>query len=185
MNTNLKLNTSLSFKAIEAKARKASAFAAAHPAPIAERTASREAASSRQAQAVGRTAVIERTHRPFTQKLPAIEREIRSIYHALCAASPKTATIRIEYPKQASCKAMIRVYDGDGADTLPKSPLETYALYTAAYDQTRIGSVAIYGAAAGTRRALIRKRGTLFGHRVVSATVEQGRRPFVDVKFAV
>lgn len=124
-------------------------------------------------------------HLNSPKRLPSIEREIRSIYDALSAAYAKGADIRIEYPKQSSCKAMIRVYAGKGDPTLPAAPVESYALYPDTHDQTRIGSVAIYGADADLRRALIRKRGTLFGHRVARATVEQGRRPFVDVKFAL
>lgn len=59
--------------------------------------------------------------------------------------------------------------------------VEMYVLYPMTGNRNALGSVAIYGEGAAARCVSLKKAGYLFGHRIVTATVESGRRPFVDV----
>lgn len=56
-----------------------------------------------------------------------------------------------------------------------------YVLYQSSIGQDRLESIAVYGAGATQRCATIAKSGVIFGFPVRSATVEIGRRPFIDV----
>ena len=64
-------------------------------------------------------------------------------------------------------------------------PVVSYAFYTDTFRPSRIGSVAIYGDKAFNLGLNLKKRGFFFGRKILSANVEQGLRPFVDVKLAV
>lgn len=195
MKANLKLTPTLSLKAIEAKARKAAVLATVAPmANVAPKTSVESSVS------------FKKQSKPKTQKATRIEREIRSIYNALRSHDSDREVVTIEYPATGSCKAMIRVFRREdlerqtmepdccreqlmretnrGVKTSKVSPAVMYALYPDMYDAAKLGSVAIYGSEAVTRRSIILKQGTLFGRAVVSATIEMGRRPFVDVKLA-
>jgi len=186
MKTNLKLNSTLSFKAIEAKARKAAAFAALKHA-----------------------AECNQPVKTRTKKISDIEREIRSIFRALTSTASEDKVVSIETPvKGASCRAIIRIFktedinrqseeekfyheqlsQGMNRNELDKpykaNPIVMYALYPQAYDSTKLGSIAIYGDDASMRQTLILRQGSLFGHTVVRANLEMGRRLFVNVKLA-
>lgn len=196
MKANLKLNPTLSFKAIEAKARKAAVLATVVPmATVATKTS-----------VASQVPFKKKQSRPKSQKTTRIEREIRSIYNALRSHDSDREVVTIEYPATCSCKAIIKVYRREdlerqsmepeccreqilretnrGAKTSKVSPAVMYALYPDMYDAAKLGSVAIYGSEAVTHRSIILKQGTFFGRAVVSATIEMGRRPFVDVKLA-
>lgn len=56
-----------------------------------------------------------------------------------------------------------------------------YVLYPDTIEQGRLESIAIYGVGAAQRCSTITKSGVIFGFPVKNATVEIGRRPFVDV----
>ena len=184
MKTNLKLNSNTPLRALASKARKAAAIA------VAER--------------------IEKscgTKKRTVREIPEIDRDIRSIFLALNSRTAENITAVLDKPAQSSsCKWIIHIYDrsdlcrqkeeeasyrelrNNGSDRahLVKpyraKPTVTYAFYPKASDNAKLGSVAIYGENADSRRKLILKLGTLFGHRVIRANIEMGRRPFVDVK---
>ncbi|MCM1336139.1 MAG: hypothetical protein NC187_02680 [Candidatus Amulumruptor caecigallinarius] len=143
------------------------------------------------------------------KELPAIELEVRSIINAITSRTTDSRCVTVDRdPKGASCKAIIRIFDADalalhreameeyrakiarGADrtSLPKPasslPVVMYALYPDPVDSTRLGSIAIYCEDAPIRLTLILKQRTLLGHRVAAATLERGRRPFIDVRLA-
>lgn len=184
MKTNLKLNSNTPLQALASKARKAAAIA----------TVERIEKSC----GVKKRAVRE---------IPEIDRDIRSIFLALNSRAAENSVAVMEKPAQgSSCKGIIHIYDrsdlcrqrdeeasyrelrNNGSDhphhakPYRAKPTVTYAFYPKASDHTKLGSVAIYGENADSRRKLILKIGTLFGHRVISANIEMGRRPFVDVK---
>lgn len=185
--------SSLSFKALEARARRAAAIAANIPAPE-----NSEKKKNKQ--------------RKTSNRPSPIEREIHSIFQSLSANSPDTEVVFLEMTKNSSCLAMIRVFNRDdlareqqeaqekrnasrldrtlrrddrdskaNAKPFKASPIVSYALYPSSYDAGKLGSVAIYGHDAPARRTQILKQRSLFGYPVVSATLEVGRRPFVDV----
>lgn len=187
MKTNLKLNSNLSLKSIEAKALKAAAIAAV--------------SSTKERKAK------ERKKTPKKQ-IPTIEREIRSIFQGITAnASEHNEVVVIEKSNAVtSRRALISVYNPadlarqkedeaiyreevargvrkeNRIKRFKANPVVMYAIYPDTYDSTKLGSVAIYGGDAPSRRTLILKQGTLFGHKVVSASLEMGTRLFVDVR---
>lgn len=84
-----------------------------------------------------------------------------------------------------SCRCMISIF----AEEKPKGydvriPLQTYAFYPGTYIPTRLGSIAIYADNVTSILAQIRSGKTLFGIPIMEAKIEQGRRPFIDVRFA-
>lgn len=166
MKANLRLNSSLTLNSIESKARRAAAIAATSRSKAKGRPDSKEAPKKAQ------------------RKLPAIEREINSIFLGIERIYAKDHDVKLERPKnQTSCKAIIKVYtkpDPESGEKEPKT-LRMYALYPGNYDDRRIGSVAIYGDDAEDTRLQLQSRGNLFGLPIRKVTVELGRRPFVDV----
>lgn len=190
MKTNLNLNSGISLQAIEAKARKAAVIASL-PRHDKEKEAS------------------PRKIRKTTKKKPALENEISQIINSLKSAVSDSEVVMTEQvDKSASCRAIVSVYRRDdlrrqmeeerayremlskgcSRNSLEKPfkamPVTKYAFYPHALDRGRLGSVAIYGEDVSIRRAIITKRGFLFGHRVIKATLEQGRRLFLDVVVA-
>ena len=138
-------------------------------------------------------------------QLPLIERQIRSIATQLQAVCGKSMTIVREQPSTgSSCAGMVAMFDsaalaafeqekkefarllktGQADPRLrPVQPaaIERYAFYATSLDSTRLGSVAIYGPNAVQRLLKIKRDASFFGHRMASAKVELGRRPFVDI----
>jgi len=184
MKTNLKLNSNTPLQALASKARKAAAIADA------ERIEKSGGAKKR-----------------TVREIPEIDRDIRSIFLALNSRTTENSTAVLEKPARgSSCKGIIHIYNqsdlcrqkeeeasyrelrNNGSDhahhvkPYRAKPTVTYAFYPKASDQNKLGSVAIYGENADSRRKLILKIGTLFGYRVINANIEVGRRPFVDVK---
>lgn len=181
MQTKQNLISNLSFKALEAKARKAAAIASV---------------------TVAKPATLKKK-----KTLPAITLEINSIYQTLVRQTPDDKVVILESPvKESSCRARISIYYKDdilrqqeeeearkAAKRLGKAvsekrpframPTVMYALYPAITDRSKLGSVAIYGAAPNITLNCILKSGSLFGHLVKSASIEIGYRPFVDVNF--
>ncbi len=182
----LNLIHTISLKALEAKARKAAATAAA--------TSKKETIKSKKAK---------------TKKIPMIEREIRSIFHTLRINATENQMVILDQSNKGSLsKAIISIYNQDdinryrvedaayrelvaqagnrGNIRKPRKPLPVvmYVFYSHTLDDQKIGSVAIYGPDASMQRNIILKNGSLFGHRVISADLEMGRRLFVDVKLA-
>lgn len=121
-----------------------------------------------------------------TKKKPSIEREIRSIFHALSSKAEKNQIVIIEQPiKGASRKATISIYNRDDLSKQRRPlPITMYAFYSHTFDDEKLGSVAIYGSDVSIQRNLILRNGFLFGHRVISANLEMGRRLFIDVQLA-
>ena len=56
-----------------------------------------------------------------------------------------------------------------------------YVLYQSTIGLEKLESIAVYGAGTAQRCAAITKSGVIFGFPVRNATIEIGRRPFVDV----
>lgn len=154
---------SISLKAVDAKARKA----AANAAFISKEKPKRVAKAK-------------------TKKMPAIEREIRSIFRVLSSKVSDNQVVLIDRsPKGASRVATISIYNREDIEKSKKSfPILMYAFYSHTLDDNKLGSVAIYCSDASIHHSLILKRGSLFGHRITSVTLKMGRRPFVDVQLA-
>lgn len=186
MKKNQNLSSTISLKALEAKALKAAAVAELH------------------AQL--------RTPRPSKKKprrqpqRSAIELEINAIYQALKHNASETETVVIErLGIDSLCRARISVYRKDhllrqtndvqefrrlvaaGADrrTLRRPfralPQAMYAFYGSSLFPERLGSVAIYGDNPHATLTRIRVCGHFAGHAVKRASIEMGRRPFVDI----
>ena len=134
-----------------------------------------------------------------------IENQINSIFRLISRTAAETTVVVKERPaKGASGKGIISVYriedlredekssvrcsfDGEVCAILAKPfkarPVESYVFYSSVYDDSRLGSVAIYGADAATRCMMINRVRSFFGIMIKEASLEMGRRPFVDVKF--
>ncbi len=189
MKENLKIKSSLSFRAIEAMALKASALAKVRN----ERNERKEAAPA--------TQPAKRPHpaRPKSRArtLTAIERDIRAILRSLSSQIGDDFTVVTSKSSNgADARWTASVYRTDdhcrqkeeamrhSPQPYKATPVEKYVFYPDTLSPERIGSVAIYGHGATIRKAAIDKAGNLFGHRVAVTSLEMGRRLFVDVKFA-
>lgn len=183
MNKNSNPIANLSFRAIEAKARKAAAVAAAK--------AKEQSTKSKTPKKV----------------IPAIEREISVIYKALSLHAPENEAVVLERPKKPfACRATISIYlrsdllrqqeeqearsnsAAAAAEASQRSkPFRalskvTYAFYPATVSPDKLGSVAIYGSDPEATLDRIVSSGHLFGLPVKRASIETGRRAFVDVQ---
>jgi hypothetical protein len=182
MKTNLKLNNSLSLKALEVQARKAAAIAAIKPqvAP----TSAQAAPTARKvavAPATVRTPKKEKPQRPQT-----IEAEIRSIFRMLTVSTAENTVVKMDkLSPGTSCKGLIGVYSRDAVnEKLPDVLRVRYAFYASTRNPSKLGSVAIYCDDVASYLTRIQQQGALFGHRVANATIAIGRRRFIDVTFA-
>ena len=201
MKNNLRLNTTLSLKALEAQAIKATAIQAARqtlpPTPHTPKiNKPKPAVSGSHARC---------------QPANGIEREVKAIFSLLRAdAAQKKHYIAIDQTGEGlSTRWLISVFNSDdfsrqmeedktyreylrnGSDRrlLAKpykaTPIEKYGFYPDPVWPDRLGSVAIYGKHAALRKNIIERIGYLFGHKVAKVSLVMGRRLFVDVRFAV
>ena len=119
-------------------------------------------------------------------RIGSIESMIDAIENYLVRnASAGQSVERKRTGRGQSCNCMISIF----AEAKPKgkderTPLQTYAFYPGTYIPTRLGSVVIYTDNVTTLLAQIRSGKTLFGIPVLEATLEYGRRPFIDLRFA-
>ncbi|MDE6577615.1 MAG: hypothetical protein K2J82_02625 [Muribaculaceae bacterium] len=118
----------------------------------------------------------------------SIESVINSIHRILTSTLDEAyIAVKDRKMKGASCKGMISVFrrsdlqEGDGKKA---TPIIKYAFYDSTYNPGCLGSIAIYGENLASLCSMIKKSRSLFGHRVIEVSMEQGRRPFIDVKFA-
>lgn len=184
MKTNQNRISTLSLKALEAKARRAATVA--------------EVRTERQKP--------QKKERPVKRhRRKAIELEINSIYQALRNnASDKEVVILDRPGRDSSSIAKISIYlkvdllrqkeeeearrvapAGNTADKPFRAlPTVVYSLYAGTLNPDRLGSVAIYGDNPHSTLSRITKCGRLFGYSVKRASIEIGRRPFVDVTLA-
>lgn len=139
----------------------------------------------------------------------SIEQEIATIFNYLSAAiSYGCVAVKEKAVKGGCCKGIISVYskrelvrqrneEAEYRESLNRAfsratlekpfkamPEIRYPFYPSTYDDRRLGSVAIYGKEATGNYLSISRREHLFGYRVIEARIEQGKRPFVDVKLA-
>lgn len=155
------LISTLTFKAIEAKARKAAAVAEIE---------------ARQQKTVKKAVRPQR---------PAIELDINSIFRVLKNNAAENDTVVLERPGgDFVFRAKISIYRAVEPDMPLKTPVVVYTFYANVLSPDRLGSVAIYGDDPKATLGRIMKSGHLFGHTVRRASVEVGRRPFVDVTLA-
>lgn len=201
MKKNLRLNTTLSLKALEAQAQKAIALQAVRQTlatkPHTTNTTKPKTATS--GSHAGR------------QSANDFEREVKAILNLLRAnAAEKKHFIAIDQIGEGlSARWLISVFNSDdlsrqreeeqtyrenlrnGADRrlLAKpykvTPIEKYGFYPHPVWPDRLGSVAIYGNDAALRKSIIEQISYLFGHKVAKVSLEMSLRPFVDVRFAV
>jgi hypothetical protein len=179
MKTNLKLNNSLSFRALETQARKAAAIAAIKtPITVASATP----------QKPSRKATPDKPKKAKAVVTPNIDSEIHAIFKLFSSTATKDMVVKMEQTKlqKNSCKGIITVSSRDNAPTSgiakDTSAIPTrYAFYASTHNPSLLGSVAIYGDNVATLHAQIQKAGSLFGYRVIRANIEMGRRQFVDV----
>ena len=119
-------------------------------------------------------------------RLGSIESTINAIENNLVRnASAGLSVERKKGGKGQACKCMISIFAEEKPNGKDKrKPLMTYAFYAGTYFPSRLGSVAVYADNVTTILAQIRASKSLFGIPVVEATLEYGRRPFIDVRFA-
>ena len=119
-------------------------------------------------------------------RIGSIESVINAIENNLASNAPAGLSVeRKKSGKGQSCKAVISIFAEEkpsGEDK--RKPLISYAFYHGTYFPSRLGSVAIYADKLTSVLAQIRKGKSLFGIPVIEARLEQGRRPFIDVRFA-
>ena len=136
---------------------------------------------------------MKRNFQKTVSNLGSIEQEITAIFNGIEANLKEGLIAEKTHPSKGStfCKGMVNVYKAEDYkrkkenQTSKTIPVISYAFYQDTYRPSRIGSVAIYGENAFNRCLTLKKRGFFFGRKIVSAKVEQGLRPFVDVKLAV
>lgn len=131
-----------------------------------------------------------KTKKPGKKKrprTPSLEKEIRSIFNTMNSDIAQTTKAVMHQPaKGACCKGIISVYaipdlQREKEEGIKAKPYATYTFYPSTLDASRLGSVAIYSSDPLSLLLMIRRSGFLFGHKVVKAKLELGRRPFVDV----
>ena len=133
---------------------------------------------------------MKRNFQKTVSNFGSIEQEITAIFNGIEANLKEGLVAEKTHPSNGStfCKGMVNVYKAEDYkrkkenQTSKPIPVISYAFYQDTYRPSRIGSVAIYGDKAFNRCLNLNKRGFLFGRKIVSAKVEQGLRPFVDVK---
>lgn len=118
-----------------------------------------------------------------------INQTIEGIFKILSIqASDGTVVIKEKGRKGSGCIGTISVLNRDDkqrqeADAGYKAtPIVQYAFYPDTYFPSRIGSVAIYGNDASALCGRLKHQRTLFGMKIISAVLEYGKRPFVDVR---
>lgn len=130
----------------------------------------------------------------------SIESTIDSLANTIATHAPAGTTVkRIRAERGKSCKGSIIIsttaksvetlpegdYGPNSENARPNTPtIVKYAFYASTICPGKIGSVAIYSEDITRILTEIRRSGYLFGFRVVKATVEHGRRPFIDVTVA-
>lgn len=139
----------------------------------------------------------------------SFECAINSIFRILSTnASENSVVVRESGIKGGYCKALISVFNRSdlkrqaeeeveyhthlrrGADrsSIAKpfvaKPVVRYAFYPSTYNSERLGSVAIYGENIAPLYTIINRNRSLFGYNVISADIEMGMRPFLDVRLA-
>jgi hypothetical protein len=180
MKTNLKLNNSLSLKALEVQARKAAAIAAIKPQVV-------PAPAATIAHKVAVASAPARDSRKATpQRAQTIESEIRSIFRMLSVATAEDTIVKMDkLSPGTSCKGLIGIYGRDAVnEKLPDLLRVRYAFYASTRNPSKLGSVAIYCDDVASYLTRIQQQGALFGHRIANATIAIGRRRFIDVTFA-
>lgn len=123
-----------------------------------------------------------------------IEEEINGLFQRFAKDAAESIVVTKEKgTKGGSCRGIINIFRADDLRReqlereaeKPKRfkayPMERYAFYPDSYDETRLGSVAIYGEDVMKRYFAIKKSGVLFGHAVRKVSIEWGVRPFIDV----
>lgn len=196
MKKNLSLKSALSLRALEAMAIKASAMSEV-------RKHLESAVSSKKKRNISHPA-------PSRRNIPQIERDVRSIIRSLSSQTGKGMTmaasqlgqglsarwsasafrlddLRRQKEEEAYYREQLRL--GSDRRSIKKpfkaNPVVMYVFYPDTNHPDRLGSVAVYSDDAPLRKAAIDRKGSLFGLKVVSTSLEKGRRLFVDVKFAV
>ena len=133
---------------------------------------------------------MKRIFQKSVSNFGSIEQEITAIFNGIEANLKEGLVAEKPHPSKGStfCKGMVNIYKAEDIQRKKEDkafkaiPVISYAFYTDTFRPSRIGSVAIYGEKAFYRCLALNKRGFLFGRKIDSAKVEQGRRPFVDVK---
>ena len=133
---------------------------------------------------------MKRNFQKSVSNFGSIEQEITAIFNGIEADLKEGFVAEKTHPSKGStfCKGMVNVYKAEDLKRKKEDkafnaiPVTSYAFYTDTFRPSRIGSVAIYGDKAFNLCLNLNKRGCLFGRKIVSAKVEQGLRPFVDVK---
>ena len=136
---------------------------------------------------------MKRNFQKSVSKSSSIEQEITAIFNAIESNLKEGLVVEKTRPSKGStfCKGEISVYKAEDLSRMKEDksfrakPLERYTFYNDTMKPSRIGSIAIYGEKAFNRCLLLNQRGFLFGRKIVRAKVEQGLRPFVDVKLVV
>ena len=136
---------------------------------------------------------MKRNFQKSVSNFGSIEQEITAIFNGIEAILKEGLVAEKTRPAKGStfCKGEIKVFIAEDLRRMEEDksfkakPLERYAFYADTLRPSRVGSVAIYGDNAFNRCLILNKRGFLFGRKIISAKVEQGLRPFVDVKLAV
>ena len=136
---------------------------------------------------------MKRNFQKSVSNAGSIEQEITAIFNGIEGSLKEGLTAEKTPPTKGStyCKGEIKVYKTEDLHRMKKDksfraqPLERYTFYSDTLRPSRIGSVAIYGEKAFNRCLILNKRRFLFGRKIMSAKVEQGLRPFVDVKLSL
>ena len=133
---------------------------------------------------------MKRNFQKLVSTQSSIEQEITAIFNAIATNLKEGLVAKKLPPSKGStfCKGMINIYRAEDlqrkeADkSFNAIPVVSYAFYTDTFSPSRIGSVAIYGENAFNHCFILKKRAFFFGKKIISANVEYGLRPFVDVK---
>ena len=133
---------------------------------------------------------MKRNFQKTVSNFGSIEQEITAIFNGIEGSLQEGLVALKTRPSKGStfCIGMINIYKKEDLKqqeedkTKKAMPIESYAFYADTFNPRRLGSVAIYGEKAFNRCLNLNKRGFFFGRKIASATVEQGLRPFVDVK---
>lgn len=124
------------------------------------------------------------------KNIQTIDQAISSIFRILSKTAADNSVVVREKPLKVStfCKGMISIFDRSDLrrqeedKSFKATPIVRYTFYPDTYNPSRLGSIAIYTTNALALCGMIRKYKTIFGYTIISANVENGRRPFIDVR---
>ena len=133
------------------------------------------------------------TENSFNNSKLTIEKSISNIFDFLVAnTSENSVVVKEKLLRWSSSAGIISIYPASDYKKVGAKDSKgcsrataTFAFYPSIYDNTKLGSVAIYGTDVRAYLESLKKTTSMFGYPIKEVRAEMGMRLFVDVKFTV